>query len=213
VAQRRLRTVRADFLRSVRDCRQLAADAHRWSLPGAAPHISRNRRDQLIEMAFLRAFLAWEVFIEESFVLYLAGQAPPRGRAPRRFAFPPDFRTAGEWVIPEGRSYAGWTVPQHVSNRAERFFQEGRPFAPVLRSNQTALDESRIIRNAIAHNSTGARGKFEALARPKLGGILPPNLTVGAFLGTTIPGTAPPISFLEAYVGKIELAAGLIVRS
>jgi len=164
-------------------------------------------------MAFLRAFLAWEVFVEESFVLYLTGQSPPRGKAPRRFAFPPDFKTATEWVIPEGRAYAGWTVPQHVSNRAERFFRDGKPFAAVLRGNQTTLEESRTIRNAIAHKSMGARDKFEALARPKLGGILPPNLTVGAFLGTTVPGSAPPISFLESYVAKIESAAGLIVRS
>lgn len=213
MAQRQLRTVLTDFLRSIQDCRQLAADAYTWSLPGGQPRITRNRRDQLVEMAFLRVFLAWEVFVEESFVLYLAGQSPPRGKAPPRFAFPPNSRIAAEWVIPEGRSYAGWTVPHHVSNRAERFFRDGRPFATVLRNNQTALEESRTIRNAIAHKSMAARDKFETLARPKLGGVLPPNLTVGGFLSTTVPGTAPPISFLESYVGKIELAAGLIVRS
>jgi len=213
VALRQLRTVASDFLRSMQDCRRLAADAYQWSLPGVHRRISRSRRDQITEMAFLRAFLAWEVFVEESFVLYLTGQSPPRGKAPRRFAFPPDFKTATEWVIPEGRAYAGWTVPQHVSNRAERFFRDGKPFAAVLRGNQTTLEESRTIRNAIAHKSMGARDKFEALARPKLGGILPPNLTVGAFLGTTVPGSAPPISFLESYVAKIESAAGLIVRS
>lgn len=79
----------------------------------------------MTEMAFLRAFLAWEVFMEESFILYLNGQRAPRGRALRRHAFPPNLRTAMEWVIPEGRSYASWTIPDHISTRAERFFRGG----------------------------------------------------------------------------------------
>jgi len=210
VARRRLRTVLTDFLRSLQECRRLSADAYRWAVPGAKPRISRNRRDNMTEMAFLRAFLAWEVFMEESFILYLNGQNPPRGRPPNRYAFPPDLETAMEWVIPEGRSYAGWTVPAHITNRAERFFKDGRPFASVLRGNQHMLDEARIIRNAIAHKSMSARDKFENLVRTKLG-TLPPNTTVGSFLGTTVVGTAPPVSFLESYISNIDFAARQIV--
>jgi hypothetical protein len=44
-------------------------------------------------------------------------------------------------------------------------------------------------------------------------GTLPHNYTVGAFLGTTAPGTAPPISILEIYIQAIDLAARLIVPS
>ncbi len=213
MAQRRLRTVLADFLRSLQECRRLAADAYRWSLPGAhgtRPHISIKRRDSMTEIAFLRAFLAWEAFLEESFILYLLGQRPPRGRAPYRFAFPPNQRAALEWVIPEGRDYAQWTHATHVSGRAERFFRDGRPFATVLRSYQNTLDEARFIRNAIAHQSRSARDKFETVVRGRLT-ILPPQLTVGGFLGTTIPGTTPPVSFLEFYISRIDLAAQQIV--
>ncbi len=42
---------------------------------------------------------------------------------------------------------------------------------------------------------------------------LPHNYAVGAFLGATAPGTAPPISFLELYIRAIDLAARLIVPS
>lgn len=212
MATRQLKTVLADFMSSLQDCRRLSADAYRWSAPGARPHISRNRRDHIVEMAFLRAFLAWEVFVEEAFILYLAGQNPPRGRAPFRYAFPPNHKTAMEWVIPEGRPYASWTVATQVSDRAERFFRDGRPFAGVLRGNQTLLDETRIIRNAIAHKSMSARDKFDALVRDKLA-ALPPNTTVGSFLGTAVPLSAPPASFLEWYVGRIESAARQIVPS
>lgn len=161
-------------------------------------------------MAFLSAFQAWEVFIEESFVLYLWGRRPPRGGAPRRYAFPPNYETATTWVVPEGRPFAEWTDASRVIGRAERFFKAGQPFASVLRGNQHLLEEMRSVRNAVAHKSESARARFENLVRRRVG-ILPPNLTVGAFLGTTVPGVAPPTSFLESYVGGIDLAARLIV--
>ncbi len=215
MAQRKLQSVLTEFLRSLQECRRLSADAYRLSSPGVhgtRPLVSQKTRDQMTEMAFLSAFLAWESFVEESFILYLCGQMPPRGRAPNRYAFPPNEKTARSWVVPEGRDYAEWTVPTQVSERAGRFFQAGHPFALVLRSNQSVLDEVRIIRNAIAHKSVGAREKFERIVRTKVG-TLPPNLTVGGFLGTTVLGSAPPVSFVESYFGRIDLAARQIVPS
>jgi hypothetical protein len=215
VAQRKLQTVLAEFLRSLQGCRKLSAEAYRWSsrgANGARPHISPMTRDYITEIAFLRAFLAWEVFVEESFILYLIGQKPPRGRAPHRYAFPPNQRTAMEWLVPEGRQYAQWIDPGLVSARAERFFLSGRPFAPVLRNNLSVLGEARTIRNAIAHKSTAAREKFETLVRTKLT-TLPPSLTVGGFLGKTIPGSTPPVSFMESYLARIDFAARQIVPS
>jgi hypothetical protein len=164
----------------------------------------------MTELAFLRAFLAWETFLEGSFILYLTGQQAPRGRAVRRYSFPPNRKVATDWLLPEGRNYSDWTVAATVSSRAERHFTSGHPFAAVLRENRNILDEARIIRNAIAHDSSAAQEKFENMARSKLG-ALPADLTVGRFLATTMPSTAPPISFLEYYVGKIEFAAQRIV--
>jgi hypothetical protein len=82
----------------------------------------------------------------------------------------------------------------------------------VLKGRQTPLEETTRIRNAVAHESTTARESFETLARSKLGGVLPPNLTVGGFLGTPMPAAAPPQSFLE-YLENIEFMASRIVRS
>lgn len=213
MAQRRLRTVLHEFLQNLRECRHLASDAYAWSLPrpnGRRPYVTRKRRDSMIEMAFLRAFLGWELFLEESFVLFLVGQKPPRGRAPYRHTFPPDLEKAREWVVPEGKDYAKWNIAAHVASRAERHFRSGGPFASVLRANQNTLEDARFIRNAIAHDSASAFNRFEEVVRRALL-IVPPNLTVGGFLSTTVPGSAPPISFLEFYVGKIDFAARQIV--
>ena len=201
------------LLSALNDNRRLAADAYSWASigpGGSGLRISERQRDSMIELAFLRAFLAWEVFLEETFVLYLMGYKPPQGRSPRRYTFPPDLQVAGKWLIPEGRTFATWTSCSTVCNRAERFFQKGWPYADVLRSKTYNFDESNCIRNAIAHMSGDARLKFEKLIRDKLGS-LPSSKTVGSFLYGTVPNSSPPQSFLEYYLGIIEFAARSIV--
>lgn len=213
MSRRSLKATFNAFIRTVNEGKHLVADAYSWASPGnhgRRPLISLHRRNSMTEHAFLHSFLAWETFLEESFVLYLAGQKPPRGRAPHRYAFPPNLQVAMEWVVPEGRDYATWTIAMHVANRAQRFFRGGWPYTPVLRSNQSALEELRILRNAIAHASANVQFKFQKVVRDKLG-TLPPSLTVGAFLWMTVPRSNPPISFMEHYVGKIEFAARQLV--
>jgi hypothetical protein len=80
----------------------------------------------------------------------------------------------------------------------------------ALRTSQSLLDENNTIRNAIAHESRTAHDKFENLVRIKIG-TLPSNVTVGSFLGTTIPASSPPRSFLEFYLDKIEFIGEQIV--
>lgn len=164
----------------------------------------------MIEVAFFRAFLAWETFLEESFSLYLAGQKPPRGRAPYRYAFPPNYKTGVDWLNSEGQGYANWTRAQKVSSRAERFFRNGKPFSPVLQASNNAFEELRILRNAIAHASVSTQQKFESLVRNRLLGY-PAGLSVGGFLGMIVPGSSPPSSFLESYLLGIESAARQII--
>ena len=214
MALRKLRTVASEFRKDLRANKRLAADAHHLSLPspqGKRPLFSRHRRDSITELAFFRAFLSWEAFLEESFILFMLGQTRPRGRSPVRYAFPPTQRAAADWVA-EGQRFARWSRAAEVSSRAERFFRDGKPFSPVLRGNQNVLDEIRIIRNAVAHSSKSAQEKFKMLVRNKLG-VVPPDLTVGNFLGTTIAGSTPPISYFDDYVSQIEFAASRIIGS
>jgi len=210
VPKRQLHHTLNDFRRTLQDCSNLAEDAHQWSLPGSHPHIPRKRSESMIELAFLRAYLAWEVFLEESFVLYLLGMKAPRRAAPKRFTFPPSRRLAKEWIVPEGRPFAKWDA-NSVRVRAGRFFHGGKPFTAALQSNQYALDQAKTIRNAIAHESDEAREKFKTLARDKLNGTLPPTLTAGGFLNAPVPGLAPTQSFLEFYLERIEFVARQIV--
>lgn len=207
----RLHAALTSFSRSVKDARELASDAHKWSLPSASgvrAQITPRRRDTLTEMAFLRAFTGWEVFLEQTFLLYLLGRRPPKGAPPRRYGFPPTPEAAAEWCL-EGRQYAKWN-PADVQRRANQWFKGGKPFTPILQARQSHLKQLVTIRNAIAHESSEAKAKFEALVRNELG-ALPPGTTVGNFLITTRPASTPPISFMEFYLTQIEGVAMIIV--
>ncbi len=207
----RLRTALTSFTRSIREARELATDAQQWATPphpGGPGQITPSRRDTLTEMAFLRALTSWEIFLEETFLLYLLGHRPPKGPPPRRYGFPPTPDAAMEWCT-EGRPFARWNVSD-VTRRANRWFKDGRPYTQVLRGHQSRLDQLVIIRNAIAHKSSSAKAKFETLVRTEVG-ALPANVTVGNFLIMTKPGSTPPVSFMEYYLGQIESVASNIV--
>ena len=211
MAKRHLKTVRSEFDGAVKESRRLADDAFRWALPGSVRRITRKRRDALLELAFFRVYLAWESFLEESFILHLLGARVGGKRAPHRFAFPPSETAAKEWVIPESQRYARWDATM-VSSRALRFFRGGYPYTETLRSSQSVLDEARTIRNAVAHDSEKARHKFEDLLRRQKQTI-PIRSTVGAFLGTTVLESIPPTSFLEVYLSRLLFLASKIVPS
>ena len=209
MAKRSLQRVRADFESTLRESRRLVADAEQWHSRGLVPRMSSHRRDSLVEWAFFRVYLGWESLLEESFMLYASGASTPGRRAPKRFVFPKNRRATMDWVVPEGRPYAKWDADT-VSKRAERFFSSGYTFTAGLRGQQNVLDETRKIRNVIAHDSEAARSRFESVVRNRLG-TLPARATVGSFLSTVVPGANPPIVFLELYLSKFEDLVGRIV--
>jgi hypothetical protein len=211
MAARRLGTALNTFARTLNEAKNLADDARQWAIPpvpGARAQITTQRRDLLIEIAFLRAFTGWEIFLEETFLLYLLGHHPPKGLPPRRYGFPQDKNAASEWCS-DGKEYAKWNSAD-VRRRANRWFKDGKPFTPALQSQQSRLDQLVTIRNAIAHESSAARTKFEGLVRIELQ-ALPPGITVGGFLLTLQPNSNPPISYLDFYLGQVQQVALNIV--
>jgi hypothetical protein len=211
MAAPRLVSALVTFSHTLNEAKNIAKDAQRWSVPrkvGGRAQITSLRRDTFVEVAFLRAFTGWEIFLEDTFLLYLIGHKAPRAPAPIRCGFPATRDAASEWCT-DGKEYAKWNVAD-VQRRADRWLKGGAPYTPVFQGQQNNMNKMITIRNAIAHESSAARGKFETLVRNELG-ALPPNTTVGNFLVTTVPNTTPPVSFMESYLDKLEFAARSIV--
>jgi len=203
-----------DFDKNISRSQGLAGAAQQWLVRANGPKIPRFTiayRDMLVELAFLHLFLAWERFLEESFLLYMLGKKSPRKYAPQRFVNPPTRFHAYRLTLPEwGRPYAEWDNPEAVRERAKRFFKKGDPYESALSAHTHVLKEIRTIRNAIVHRSISSQDNFDKLVRNKLG-YLPSNLRVGAFLITVVRSHAVPISYLDYYLnGLINAARGII---
>lgn len=212
MANRTLATLRAITVTEFEGAIQLTARASVWQRELQHFHEARFKREhytQIVELAFMRAFLTWEGFLEEAFTLYLLGKSSPTGFVPVRYAAPTNRQHASELLASDAR-HTDWTAAARVVSRAMRFFKDGRPFANVVRPQTNFLDSMKTIRNALSHESEEATDKFETFVRNELT-FLPPNTTPGSFLATLKPHHAPPITYLQFFIQNFRTMAEAIV--
>lgn len=164
----------------------------------------------IVELAFLRIFIAWENFLEESFIRYLVGAKSPFGYSPKRFVNPPTMKIAINLVLAE-REYIRWNSASEVITRSEIYFRNGEPYKNVLQGAITDLDEMNTIRNRIAHKSATSKKKFNNFVRRKFG-YGKRGMTPGRLLLTLISPPTSRTTFLDHYVGIIKAASRMIVR-
>lgn len=193
---------------------RLASASQQWvsvTYPVGITRFSERHKDTVVGLSFLRTFVAWETFLEQSFISYLLGSKPPGGPKPKRLVKPATRRMAVLVIIGGDRDYADWYKWDQLKGRAKKYFEDGKPYTDALLGQKSLFDEMATLRNAIAHSSSHSQEKFKSLVRSKLSGFYPPNLTVGGFLAMTVPGSSPPESFLEYYLGSVNNLAELIV--
>jgi len=213
MAYPKLRTVLVTLELTLREMERLTAASQQWvsiSFPRGVPRFSVRHQETITDLAFLRAFVAIEAFLEHSFILYLLGLRPPVGPRPRRLVTP-TTRKLAVMAVTGDRDYTDWHKVDQLKNRAKKYFVDGKPYTDALVGKKALFEEMTTVRNAIAHSSGHSQEKFKRLVRSKLAGSYPPNLTVGGFLGMTIPGSSPPESFLDYYIDSLNTLASLII--
>lgn len=118
------------------------------------------RVELIYELAYLRIFIFWEQFLEESLVRYLCGYENAHGR---------EVLTTGAYDrrvedarnrIKRGRAYLLWHNPQEVVNRVSGYVVGGM-HETVINSNLIDLQHFANIRHRIAHLQEDARRKFD----------------------------------------------------
>ncbi len=160
-----LASVRAEFNNRLRSSVNVVdrLQDYRVREPNRARPLSPAERERLAEMAWIQLFLAWEEFLEETFVRYLVGARPPRGRRPHPLIVVRSLEQARKLILGEGRSYLDWTEPNRLISRAELFFKDGEPYRTAIQSASLHLSRMKKIRNRIAHRSRTAEKKYEEL--------------------------------------------------
>jgi hypothetical protein len=156
------------------------------------------------ELAFLRCFLAWEIFLEEIFMSYAHGHAAPDGTVYPCYVTAPTHSHTRDIVRGEGRGFASWASPSQVTARARLFFKDGEPFESALGTVDTPLTDMVTVRNRIAHRSGSAATKFLALVRQRQGSVQP-GMSPGRFL--LGPGTNPANRRIDEYLTILRTAS------
>jgi hypothetical protein len=192
----------------IAQCEALIANAHRVDAQGNAifPQLDR---EQITIAAFLNMFIAWEEFLEETITEYMMGAQSLGGTTPVKYVTPPSPLAAKAMVIGVMKHF-DYANHDFVLKIVKLYFEDGKPFEPILSSMISDLADLRTIRNSCAHISSTTRKALESLALRILG---QPQIGIGvyALLTATHPLFTPATVF-DAYKGKLVTAAELIVN-
>lgn len=163
--------------------------------------------DLIFELAFLKIFIAWEQFLEDTFARYMCGASSLSGKKPTRNATARYLDHALS-IIYGGQPYADWTSVDIVVDRANRFFDKGEPYTTPLQSATKELRDMRRIRNHIAHHSNKSREDFNKLL-VSIYGFRPQGMTAGRFLRRHL--NAHGKQRIQEYAETLESLARMIV--
>ena len=155
-----------EFQSTIAQTKSFIATAHAMDTNGKYLR-SIEERVLITESSFLRIFIAWEAFLEKSFVNYLRGKKSLTGKKIKRYAKPVDDNHAMKLLIGTNR-YVKWSNSQTVRKLAELFFENGEPFETILASIETDLNDLQTIRNAAAHISSTTSRELDGLGTRKL---------------------------------------------
>lgn len=190
----------AELRRRVQSASELAqaGELARSELPpGGQAHRALHiaRLELLYEMALLRMFVEWEVYLEATFLRYLCGYASKLGAASLVSGqYFPSLALA-EAALLGGQSYVLWHDPARIVARSQRFFVNGL-HETVIGSHSARLASFVAIRHRIAHGQEDARRKFD-MATLQLAGRRYRGSRPGRFLRDWDPSASPARRWLD----------------
>jgi hypothetical protein len=193
-------------------CRLAAAGEQVRVLGGtiARQHVTIARLEYLYEIAYLRIFIAWEDFLEESFLRYMCGFRNSTGPIPRAggAAYCASI-SAAKTLLYSGAQFMLWHNAPRVVTRSQTHFVQGL-HETVLASSQTRLEWFSNVRHRVAHGQTDAQHKFDA-ATMQLVGRRYPASRVGRFLRDVDQNQNAPLRWLESIANELSALASQVV--
>jgi hypothetical protein len=158
------------------------------------------------ELSFLRMYVSWEAFLEESFSRFLCGARGTSGAVPVSFTKPNSIEHAKRILVglDRGGRYADWSRRETVVARASLLFRHGAPFSLPLTAAARDLDDMRLIRDCIAHRSRTSKDSVAKIIQRRTG--LAHKYSPGRFLlKTAVLGA--PATFLDFFASTLVLIA------
>ena len=115
----------------------------------------------IVEHCFMQIFLAWEFFLEKSFLLYLNNACDMKGETYVRYGLPVDNEHAYS-MVKGMKQYPDWTNLNEINTLSNIYFKDSGPYN-LLTSNPVELAHIKTIRNKISHVSEKSTRTFNSL--------------------------------------------------
>jgi hypothetical protein len=164
-------------------------------------------RETIAAFCLLKTLLAWEDFIETTFLRYMCGARTTSGYAPALQQSRAGSIGQAYAVLAGRQRYLAWN-PTDVIQRSGVFFQKGEPYTSTIATMGILLQEMIAVRNAIAHRSSFAQQKFRSVVVSRFG-FVPRGMTPGRFVMSIDPGNGQ--AMFDGYVGAVSVGARAIV--
>jgi hypothetical protein len=170
----------------------------------ARRELTITRLEALYEVAFLRVFLVWETFLEQSFYRYLCGHVSALGACTLIY---PAHATiaAAEAAVLGTNDYVSWANATKVVRRAQRHMT-GSFHEIVLLSDLARMGHFTAVRNRIAHTSQFARNEFDVATRA-LALHRYPGSSAGRFLRDRAVAGPIPKTWIEVIADELKALA------
>ena len=167
--------------------------------------LPQNQREFITDSAYLKIFISWETFLENSFIQYMLGEPSILGNAITRYVQPLNEQHANSLLIGTQR-YVDWSNPEIVKKLSKIHFASGNPFDTFVSSMLTDLFDLKTIRNAAAHLTSTTRQQLDSLGTRKLKRLCN-NLKVSDILFAVDPDSNANETILTTYLNKLDISA------
>jgi hypothetical protein len=155
------------------------------------------RLQAIYELAYLKMFTRWEVFLECALLRYLCGYQSRHGR-PAIHSQPtyfPTIATATAALMRPGHTYLLWHNPQYAITRSHNHLT-ACPVENILAAATAQITDCSNIRHHIAHAQDDARAKFD-IATMNFAGRRYPGSYPGLFLRDVNNAVNPPVRYIR----------------
>jgi hypothetical protein len=164
-----------------------------------------------VELLYTSSFLSvcclWESFLEATLYESVCGEESKKRGNQRRASFRKPTYLEEVLLFPN-KDYLSIPTLKHAEAMNALFVKDGRPISAVSERNRTLLHQAVRIRNAIAHQTSFALGKFQESV-PGVSALPRSKRTPGAFLRHEFR-IAPSQRRYELYLAAYQSAAGEI---
>lgn len=160
------------FKDTLAHCRAITSFAHQLNSTGSYV-LALEQRQIVTQAAFVRAYVAFEEFLEFSFGHYGMGQASTVGNKLMAYADAPSREHLHDMLTGTQR-FVDWSTPSTVVKLARLYFENGEPYATAIGSAQSHLDDMKTVRNGASHVSRTTVAPLESLhlrwtGKPRIG--------------------------------------------